>query len=99
MPKENSPTDQTRNKPYTFVQKEEDDFSCIKITEGKYKDIIFHYGKVGFAKDENPDGTLPMKFDYTVRQNPGELELDNNKEFINYIGDLLIELLDEKFKK
>jgi hypothetical protein len=27
------------------------------------------------------------------------LDLDNNKEFINYIGDLLIELLDEKFKK
>ena len=97
MPKENSPTDQTRNKPYTFVQKEEDDFSCIKITEGKFKDVIFHYGKVGFGKDENPDGTLPMKFDYTVIKNPNnlELELDNN-EFIDYIGDILIELLEKQ---
>jgi hypothetical protein len=98
MPKENSPTDQTRNKPYTFVQKEEDDFSCIKITEGKFKDVIFHYGKVGFGKDENPDGTLPMKFDYTVKRNPNDLDLLDNKEFIDYIGDLLIELLDEKLK-
>jgi|TARA_B100000959_G_scaffold46846_1_gene47727 hypothetical protein len=97
MPKKNTHT--AKSKRYAFAHKEGEDFSCIKILEGKFKDVIFHYGKVGFAKDENPDGTLPMKFDYTVRQNPGELDLDNNKEFINYIGDLLIELLDEKFKK
>ncbi len=97
MTKEN--THAAKSKRYAFAHKEGEDFSCIKILEGKFKDVIFHYGKVGFAKDENPDGTLPMKFDYTVRQNPGELDLDNNKEFINYIGDLLIELLDEKFKK
>ena len=90
-------TDQ-KNKPYVFVQRDKDDFSCIKITEGKYKDIIFHYGKVGFGKDENPDGTLPMKFDYTVIKNPNDMDTLDNKEFIDYIGDLLIELLDEKIK-
>ena len=46
----NSHTEQT-NKPYVFVQRDKDDFSCIKITEGKFKDIIYHYGKVGFAKE------------------------------------------------
>lgn len=90
-------TDQ-KNKPYVFVQRDKDDFSCIKITEGKYKDIIFHYGKVGFGKEENPDGTLPMKFDYTVIKNPNDMDTLDNKEFIDYIGDLLIELLDEKIK-
>ena len=94
---ENLHTDQ-KNKPYVFVQRDKDDFSCIKITEGKYKDIIFHYGKVGFGKDENPDGTLPMKFDYTIKRNPNDLDLLDNKEFIDYIGDLLIVLLDEKIK-
>jgi len=87
-----------KNKPYVFVQRDKDDFSCIKITEGKYKDIIFHYGKVGFGKDENPDGTLPMKFDYTVIKNPNDMDTLDNNEFIDYIGDLLIELLDEKIK-
>lgn len=90
-------TDQ-KNKPYVFVQRDKDDFSCIKITEGKYKDIIFHYGKVGFGKEENPDGTLPMKFDYTVIKNPNDMDTLDNKEFIDYIGDLLIVLLDEKIK-
>ena len=94
--KNNSPT--AKNKPYVFVQRDKDDFSCIKITEGKYKDIIFHYGKVGFGKDENPDGTLPMKFDYTVIKNPNDVDTLDNEEFIDYIGDLLIELLDDKLK-
>jgi len=39
---------------------------------------------------------LPMRFDYTVDKNPNDLELLDNKEFIDYIGDILIELLEEK---
>ena len=85
-------TDQ-KNKKYTFAQREGDDFSCIKLTEGKYKDVVYHYGKVGFAKEENKDGTLPMKFDYTIKQNPNNLDLNENVEFLNYIGDILIEIL------
>ena len=42
-------TDQ-KNKKYTFAQREGDDFSCIKLTEGKYKDVVYHYGKVGLFK-------------------------------------------------
>ena len=96
-PNKNSPTDKT-NKKYTFVQKEGDDFTCIKLLEGKYKGIIYKYGKVGFAKEENSDGTLPMKFDYDIIFNPHETDLDN-KEFIDYIGDMLIKFLDEKLKR
>ena len=90
----------TKNKRYTFAQKEGDDFSCVKITEGKFKDVIYHYGRVAFApeSEELPDGRLPMKFDYTVKKNPNDLDLLDNKEFIDYIGDILLELLEEKLK-
>ena len=60
MPKENSPTDQTKNKKYAFVQREGDDFSCIKLLQPPYKGVIYKYGKVGFARgicmtgQENP---------------------------------------------
>ena len=93
----NSPTEQTKSR-YVFAQKGNADYSCIKLTEGKFKDIIYHYGKVSFAKEENADGKLPMKFDYTVDKNPKDLDLLDNQEFIDYIGDILIELLDEKVK-
>tara|TARA_Y100001958_G_C20976776_1_gene369555 strand:+ start:325 stop:645 length:321 start_codon:yes stop_codon:yes gene_type:complete len=94
-PKENSHTDKTKSKRYTYAQRESDDFTCIKLLEGKYKDIIYHYGKVGFAKEEKPDGTLPMKFDYTVVRNPNNVDIDDGT-FIDYIGDILIELLEEQ---
>ena len=90
----NSHTDQ-KSKRFTYAQREGDDFSCIKLKEGKYKGVIYHYGKCGFAKDENKDGTLPMKFDFIVKVNPTDEILDvNNNEFVDYIGDILIEILE-----
>ena len=93
--KENSATDQTKNKKYVYVQRDGDDFTCIKLLEGKYKGIIYKYGKVGFAKEEKPDGTLPMKFDYDIIFNPHETDIDK-QEFIDYIGDILIEQLERQ---
>ena len=92
----NSLTDKTNR--YVFAQKGNADYSSIKLTEGKFKDVIYHYGKVSFAAEENPDGKLPMKFDYTVDKNPNDIDLLDNQEFIDYIGDILIELLDKKVK-
>ena len=96
MPKKNSPTEQTKNKPFVYVQRDKDDFSCIKLTEGKFKDIIYHYGKVGFAGEEDGQGKMPLKFDYTVLKNPYDIDTLDNQEFIDYIGDILIEIMEEQ---
>ena len=92
----NSPTDKTNR--YVFAQKGNADYSSIKLTEGKFKDIIYHYGKVSFAPEENPDGKLPMKFDYVIDKNPNDVNTLDNQEFIDYIGDILLELLEQKVK-
>ena len=39
-----------------------------------------------------------VEFDYTVDKNPNNLILLDNEEFIDYIGDILLELLEEKLK-
>ena len=95
MQKENSPTDQTKNKKYVFVQREEDDYTSIKLTKGTFNGVIYKYGRVQFADKENEDGLLPMKFDYDILENPYKVELDN-KEFLDYIGDILIEQLEKQ---
>ena len=96
-PKENSPTADKTNKPYTFVQREHDDFTCIKLLSKEYDGVIFKYGKVGFAKDEDEHGNLPMRFDYDILQNPNKIELDTN-EFVDHIGDILVELMEKQIK-
>jgi hypothetical protein len=100
MPEKNSATDQTKKKKtkrYVFVQREEDDFTCIKIVEGKFEGVVYKYGKVGFAHTENPDGTLPMKFDYDIMVNPNKVDVDS-QEFIDFIGDILMEQLEKQVK-
>ena len=39
-----------------------------------------------------------MKFDYNVIKKPDDVDTLDNQEFVDYIGDILIELLDEKVK-
>ena len=94
--KKNSSTD---SKKYVFVEAPSKNFTAIKLTEGKWKDVILKYGKVAFAKDENKDGTLPMKFNFDILKFPKRLKgVKYDEKFTNYIGDILIEILDKKLK-
>jgi len=96
-PKENSPTDQTKNKRYAFAQRKEDDFSCIKLLEGRYEGIIYKYDQVKFSTTENADGQIPLKFTYDIMTNPNKEDVKSD-DFRNYIGDILIECVEEQLK-
>jgi|TARA_B100000902_G_C27089913_1_gene803296 hypothetical protein len=94
-PTKNSNTDQTKNKRYVFAQKTGADYTAIKLLDPKYSNVIYKYGKVRFAKEEKADGTLPMKFDYDILSNPESKDIDN-QEFIDFIGDILIEVMEQQ---
>tara|TARA_Y100000389_G_scaffold199251_1_gene237290 strand:- start:13381 stop:13704 length:324 start_codon:yes stop_codon:yes gene_type:complete len=94
-PTKNSNTDQTKNKRYVFAQKTGADYTAIKLLETKYRNVIYKYGKVRFAKEEKADGTLPMKFDYDILSNPESKDIES-QEFIDYIGDILIEVMEQQ---
>jgi hypothetical protein len=92
---EKSSSTEQINTRYLFVQKEGVDHTYIKLVEEKYLNIIYKYGKVQFAKEPKEDGTLPMRFEYEIIKNPNAIEF-NEQEFINYIGDILVELLEKQ---
>ena len=96
-PKENSPTDQTKSKRYIFAQRQGDDFSCIKLLEGQYEGIIYKYDQVKFSTTENENGEIPLKFTYDVMTNPNNEDVKSN-DFRNYIGDILVECVEEQLK-
>ena len=96
--KENSNTDQTKtSKRYAFAQKQGDDFSCIKILEGNYEGIIYKYNNIKFSETENGAGEIPLKFTYDIMANPTKENIES-EDFRNYIGDILVECVEEQLQ-
>ena len=99
-PKKHKTTNPKHREDFVYVEKPGEDFTAIKLISGPYASITYKYGQVAFApeSEKQPDGTLPMKFDYTVMENNIEADT-NSQEFIDHIGDVLVVLLDEKLKE
>ena len=70
------------------------DQTCIGINEGEFAGVIYKYGKVTPIEKNDK---LTMQFEYDIIENnaiPREKFGDN---FFNLIGDILMDILDEKY--
>jgi hypothetical protein len=87
------------NLRYTTVESKTTGLEAIKLLEDPYSGIIFTYGKVSFEEDDANDH-LKIKFDYDILYDPlDERKGSDPKQFEQYIGDLLQELLHEELAK
>jgi len=71
----------------------------IRLTKGKFKDIIYKYGAVRFLLEED-DGDAILQFDYDIVETPSGLDTNNlskqdQEDFENILGDILTELITE----
>ena len=85
---------------YTYVSRGQDQWASILITKGKYEGIIYQYGRVSVAEEENENGKMPLSFNYNIVDINGhdKEELDNSTDFKNTLGDILVEILDEQLE-
>tara|TARA_B100000513_G_scaffold191702_1_gene117297 strand:- start:479 stop:772 length:294 start_codon:yes stop_codon:yes gene_type:complete len=85
---------------YTYVSRGQEQWASIMITKGEYEGVIYQYGRVSVAEEENEDGTMPLSFDYNVIDQNGhnKEKLDSSVEFKNILGDILVEILDEQLE-
>jgi hypothetical protein len=82
------------NQEYKLVENEKFPENIgIQLTNGPFFGIIYIYGNVRFSKDEPP----VLKFDYEVMVNPEKHKYKNSEEFNDIIGDILVDLIDEKY--
>jgi len=83
---------------YMFVSQENEDFASIMIKDGKFKDVIYNYGKVSIPEEDNlnDDGTLPFSFEYTIIDNVGIPRENFGEDFFTLIGDILVDIIDEQ---
>ena len=96
---ENSNTDQKnqKNRRYAFVTKKDEDFSCIKIMDGEYEGVIYKYDKVAFEPKPLESGDIPLRFTYDIMTNPNNEDVES-LDFRNYIGDILVEVVQEQLE-
>ena len=83
---------------YTFVSQKDEDFASIMIKDGKFKDVIYNYGKVSIPEEDNlnEDGTLPFRFEYNIIDNVGVPREEFDEEFFTLIGDILVDIIHEQ---
>ena len=85
---------------YTFVSKEGDNWANICIRDGKFKDVIYNYGKVSVNPEkENDDGSLPFRFEYNIIDNALLKREEFGEEFFMLIGDILVDIIDDQLKE
>ena len=85
---------------YIFVSQKGDNWANICIREGKFKDVIYNYGKVSVKQEkENADGTLPFRFEYSIIDNATLEREDFGEEFFTLIGDILVDIIDDQLKE
>jgi len=83
---------------YKFISQDEDDWASILIQDGKFKDVIYNYGKVSIPEEDNlnDDGTLPFRFEYNIIDNVGIPREEFDEEFFVLIGDILVDIIREQ---
>ena len=83
---------------YMFVSRENEDFASIMIKGGKFKDVIYNYGKVSIPEEDNlnEDGTLPFRFEYNIIDNVGISRDNFGEDFFTLIGDILVDIIHEQ---
>ena len=83
---------------YMFVSRKDEDFASIMIKDGKFKDVIYNYGKVSIPEEDNlnEDGTLSFSFEYTIIDNIGTPRENFEEDFFTLIGDILVDIIDEQ---
>ena len=85
---------------YTFVSKKGDTWANVCIIEGKFKDVIYNYGKVSINPEkENDDGSLPFRFEYTIIDNALLQREEFGEEFFTLIGNILVDIIDDQLKE
>ena len=89
-----------RDIDWQLVEKADADLYAVKLLSGKYSGIIYTYGRVGAAEEENEDGNFVLSFDWKLEYKPKDMEEDlaNSAEFQQYIGDILRDIIIDGYE-
>ena len=82
---------------YAFVHNPHGEMQGIGIKDGKYKNVIYEYGKVSFGElEDEPDKEVVLSFEYNIVNSYGfKSEEFDKREFGDLLGDILVDIIDK----
>ena len=86
---------------YVFVTDNENNWQCIGIRGGQFDGVVYKYGKITIPEppEENIEKDLTLKFEYDIVSTNNLPAEWFGEEFFNLIGDILVDILDERMKE
>ena len=81
---------------YSFVESNDVEFYGVKLLTGKWKDVLYIYGKVSIKESPEIDQAT-LGFTYNI-QDPGPFEEDeliNDPSFKDYLGAVLQHIITD----
>ena len=86
---------------YVFVTDNEDNWQCIGVRGGQFDGVVYKYGKITIPEppEEDIEKDLTLKFEYDIVSTNNLPAEWFGEEFFNLIGDILVDILDERMKE
>ena len=81
---------------YSFVTREGENQTSIRIENGSFENVIYNYGRVSIPQEENEDGTMPFRFEYNILDNASIPREEFDEEFFTIIGDILVDIIENE---
>ena len=83
----------SKNPAYRYTESPDgDNWGCIKINNGDYKDLVYRYNLVSFEEGEDK---CEVNFTYTIVDNHHHYPEGNDLKAV--MGGILIELLQKRY--
>jgi hypothetical protein len=87
------------SKSFQYVEKADSEVYSINIKEGRFKGVIYSYGKVDLKENKEND-QLELNFQFVIHESNNRYDkdtLNDSRKFKNYISDILKYILEEEF--
>ena len=81
---------------YSFMSREGDENSALRINEGKFKGTIYKYSNIILPQEEN--GNLRLSFQFDIVDNAGHAREEYEDDWVELIGDILADQIDERIE-
>ena len=86
---------------YVFVIDNKDNWQCIGIRGGRFDGVVYKYGKITIPEppEEYIEKDLTLKFEYDIVSTNNLPAEWFGEEFFNLLGDILVDILDQRMKE